>query len=189
MELSAVLSTKISPLICFLILWRLQFLHYLAAENSCGANQTMQLHRLIWSVPLLYASAVNSVSHKALHLHVSLWIPYMYILLDNLIMSHMQRLDGLVASTAVHSKAMVLFLLIHCELLLPLFTWLFLCLVLVLTVVSFLVLHLSCGEERAGCFTLIALWCHVAVSILCFVHIVSWVGLQCEIVAFPGHTH
>ena len=81
----------------------------------------------------------------------------MYILLDNLIMSHMQRLDGLVASTAVHSKAMVLFLLIHCELLLPLFTWLFLCLVLVLTVVSFLVLHSSCGIERAGCFTLIAL--------------------------------
>ena len=30
---------------------------------------------------------------------------------------------------------------------------------------------------------------HVAVSVLCLFLTVSWVGLQCVIVAFPGHTH
>ena len=31
-------------------------------------------------------------------------------------------------------------------------------------------------------------YCHVAVSIVCLLLVVPWVGLQCVIVAFPGHT-
>ena len=30
-------------------------------------------------------------------------------------------------------------------------------------------------------------WCHVTVSVLCL--LLTWVGLQCVIVAFPSHTH
>ena len=37
-----------------------------------------------------------------------------------------------------------------------------------------------------GCFTLIAYWCHVTVSILCLFLMVPWVGLQCVIMARTG---
>ena len=48
--------------------------------------------------------------------------------------------------------------------------------------------HLG-GEKKNGCFTLIAFQCHLTVSVLCLFLTVPWVGLQCVIVAFPGHTH
>ena len=40
-----------------------------------------------------------------------------------------------------------------------------------------------------GCFTLLAFCCHMTVNILCLFLTVLWVGLQCVIVAFSGHTH
>ena len=48
----------------------------------------------------------------------------------------------------------------------------------------------SSGEEEiAGCFTLIV-FLHLSVfSALCLFLMVSWVGLQCVIVAFPSHTY
>ena len=54
---------------------------------------------------------------------------------------------------------------------------------------SFLVLKTSRFEERAGCYTFIAFYCHTTVSILCFFNTVLYVGLQYVIVAIPGHTH
>ena len=51
----------------------------------------------------------------------------------------------------------------------------------------------SSGRERiAGCFTLIvfllALFLFLIFGALCL-FLLSWVGLQCVIVAFPGHTY
>ena len=44
--------------------------------------------------------------------------------------------------------------------------------------------------ERARCFTFIVLLArHVAVIVLCLFLYGPWAGLQCVIVAFPGHTH
>ena len=39
------------------------------------------------------------------------------------------------------------------------------------------------------CFTLIAFWCHVTVSVLWLLLAVPLVALQCVIVAFTDHTH
>ena len=36
---------------------------------------------------------------------------------------------------------------------------------------------------------LVAFLYHVTVSILCLFLTVPWVGMQCVIVVFPGHTH
>ena len=47
--------------------------------------------------------------------------------------------------------------------------------------------HLA-EEERTGCFTLIASWCLVTVNVLWFSLAMPWVGLQCVILVFPGHT-
>ena len=93
---------------------------------------------------------------------------------------------------SVWSKAMVLLLLIH---------WLF---VLSLYGVGVVIgpcyallrglsLLQSYGRGRiAGCFTLIvfllALFFFVF-GVLCLFLTMSWVGLQCVIVAFPGHTY
>ena len=49
---------------------------------------------------------------------------------------------------------------------------------------SFLVLQSTSWEKVSTC---IALWRHVTVSILCLFLVAPWVGLQCAIVAFPGH--
>ena len=46
-----------------------------------------------------------------------------------------------------------------------------------------------CFVMRAGRFTLIMSFCHVTVSALCLFLAVPLVGLQCVIVALPGHTH
>ena len=50
--------------------------------------------------------------------------------------------------------------------------------------------HLA-EEEIAGCFTLIVflLGLLIVFGALCLFLAVSWVGLQCVIVAFPGHTY
>ena len=44
-------------------------------------------------------------------------------------------------------------------------------------------------EERAGCFFLLSYRCLVNVIVGCLYFRVPWVGLQCVIMAFPGHTH
>ena len=43
-------------------------------------------------------------------------------------------------------------------------------------------------RDRNCCFTLFCS-CHVLCSFLCFVLVVPRAGMQCVIVAFPGHTH
>ena len=50
--------------------------------------------------------------------------------------------------------------------------------------------HLA-EEEIAGCFTLIVFLLELLIvfGALCLFLAVSWVGLQCVIVAFPGHTY
>ena len=50
----------------------------------------------------------------------------------------------------------------------------------------FLVLHHLAWEVRAGCFTVIVSWWHVAIIVLCLFLTVSWFSVQCVIVAFPG---
>ena len=49
--------------------------------------------------------------------------------------------------------------------------------------------HLD-GEERAGCFNFnfILMSCDMTVGVLWLFLMVPWVGLQCVIVVFPGHT-
>ena len=36
---------------------------------------------------------------------------------------------------------------------------------------------------------LVELPCHLTISGLCLFLVVPWIGLQCVILAFPGHTH
>ena len=48
-------------------------------------------------------------------------------------------------------------------------------------------LHMVKSELIA--LLLLCSWCHVAVIVLCFLLKVPRVGLQGEIVAFPGHTN
>ena len=50
--------------------------------------------------------------------------------------------------------------------------------------------HLA-EEEIAGCFTLFVFLLELLIffGALCLFLAVSWVGLQCVIVAFPGHTY
>ena len=50
----------------------------------------------------------------------------------------------------------------------------------------FLVCNHLTGKEKAG---LIAFKFHFTVCVLWLVLAVSWVALQCVIVAFPGHIH
>ena len=88
-------------------------------------------------------------------------------------------------SSAEHSKAVVLLLLIHCLLLPPLFCgglWLVRDLLSRLAIVSL-------GKKIASCFTLIAFKCHLTVSVLCFFVTLLQVGLQFLNVAFSSHTH
>ena len=44
------------------------------------------------------------------------------------------------------------------------------------------------GEVKAIYFTLIVLLMSLTVSVMWLFLVVSWVGLQCVIVVFPGHT-
>ena len=48
--------------------------------------------------------------------------------------------------------------------------------------------HLA-EEERTCCFTLFSSLCYVSVGGLSLFLEIMWFGLQCVIVAFPGHTH
>ena len=48
---------------------------------------------------------------------------------------------------------------------------------------------ISLGKRELVALLLLSFCCHVAVSGLCFFLTVPWVGLQCVIGAFPGHTH
>ena len=104
---------------------------------------------------------------------------------------HLFKSQISVESAAVRSKAVALFLLIYCLLLLPLFLGggliigpCFVFAVLsVITSSAFISL-----KKRAECFTLMVYFCHVAVIFLCLFLMMHCVGLQYLIVAFPGHT-
>ena len=72
---------------------------------------------------------------------------------------------------AVHYKAVVLRMKIHCWLLL---------------IIAPIVLRI---EDRTSCFYFIGFWCHVNVGIMYLFLAVPWVDLQCVIMVFPGHTH
>ena len=59
------------------------------------------------------------------------------------------------------------------------------------------IFNMNCLLKRLSSFAilslgkreLVAFWCHVTVSILGLFLTVPCIGLQCVIVAFPGHTH
>ena len=48
---------------------------------------------------------------------------------------------------------------------------------------------ISLGEGELVVLLELSSPCYVAVSVLCLFLTVMWVGLQCVIVTFPGHTH
>ena len=79
---------------------------------------------------------------------------------------------------SVCSKAMVLLLLIHWLFVLSLFGW-------VGVVIG------PCYALLSGCFTLIIFLLALSLvhGALCLFLTVSWIGLQCVIVAFSGHTY
>ena len=52
---------------------------------------------------------------------------------------------------------------------------------------SFAIISQSKKEKIA--LLLLSTWWHVAVSVLCLCLAVSWAGLHCVIVQFPGHAH
>ena len=92
---------------------------------------------------------------------------------------------------SVCSKAMVLLLLIHWLFVLSLFGWEGVVIGPCYALLSGLSLLQSSGRGRiAGCFSLIVflLGLFLVFGALCLFLTVSWVGLQCVIVAFPGHT-
>ena len=62
---------------------------------------------------------------------------------------------------------------------------------LVSTVVymQYLVSFLVCNHFNEVALLLLSSCGHLAVSVLCLFLTVPWVGLQCVIVAFPGHSH
>ena len=95
------------------------------------------------------------------------------------------------ASAALHSKEMVLLLLVHCLLLLSLCV-VVLCLVLifytVLSVISRFAI-ISMGYRELVALFQLSSCCHVAVSFLLLFLTLPWVGLKCVIVSFPVHTH
>ena len=101
-------------------------------------------------------------------------------------------LGPLMASAAVHSKAVVQLLFVHCVLLLSLFVvyWVFVKFCSILWPFWFCN-HLP-GEEQVGCFTFFSFfcsWCHIAVVLLWLFLAVLWVGLWYVIVAIPVHIY
>ena len=48
---------------------------------------------------------------------------------------------------------------------------------------------ISLSQRELVALLLLSLCCHVAVGFLYLFLVVQWVGLQCVIVAFPGHIH
>ena len=94
------------------------------------------------------------------------------------------------ASATVHSKVVVLLLLIHCLLLLQLFM-LFVfgpCLYVQYLVSSLVLRSYFCWIELGALLQLSA-WCLVTVSVLWLFLTSRCVGLQCVIVVFPAHSH
>ena len=92
----------------------------------------------------------------------------------------------------VCSKAMVLLLLILWLYVLSLFGWVDVVNGSCYALLSGLSLLQSSGRGRiADCFTLsvFLLALFLVFGALCLFLTVSWVGLQCVIVAFPGHTY
>ena len=96
------------------------------------------------------------------------------------------------ANAAVHSKAVVLLLLlIYClinfpllvgDLFLSLFCYALLC-------VHFSFAIILKRKRKLVALLLLSYRCIVTIDVLWLLLKVPWVGLQCEIVVFPAHTH
>ena len=97
----------------------------------------------------------------------------------------------MVGLASVCSKAIVLLLLIHWLYVLSLLGWLGVVIAPCYALLSGLSLLQSAGRGRiAGCFALVFLLALFLVfGALCLFLTMSWVGLQCVIAAFPGHSY
>ena len=96
-----------------------------------------------------------------------------------------------VAWAAVHSKAVVLLLLIYCLMYFPLFVGV---LCLSLFCYSLLCVHSSFAiilkrKRKLVALLLLSYRCIVTINVLWLFLAVLWVGLQHAIVEFPDHTH
>ena len=89
------------------------------------------------------------------------------------------------ASSAVHSEAVVLLIFIHCLLFIHCGAIVFGPRFVMQYFVLFLVLPPSRKEKHSW---LIDFYCLAVIVIYCF-HTMPWVGLWCMNVAFPCHTH
>ena len=93
--------------------------------------------------------------------------------------------------SAVHSKAVVLLLLIYCYMYLPLFVGV-LCWYLfwyaLLYVLSSFAITLTRKRELVA-LLLLSFGCLATVNVLWLFFMVRWVGLQFVIVVFPYHSH
>ena len=97
------------------------------------------------------------------------------------------------AWAAFRSKAVVLLLLIYCLMYFPLFMGV-LCLFLFCYMYALLCVHSSFAiilkrKKKLAALLLLSYRCIVTINILWLFLTVPWVGLQCEIVLFPDHTH
>ena len=101
------------------------------------------------------------------------------------------HLSASVLLTTVHSKVVVLLLLIYCQLLLPLWGSVFVPCFVVHCFVSFLVLQSSWWGRESWLLYLVGLPGALCLLLFCGVMflVVPWVGLQCVIVVFPDHNH
>ena len=95
-----------------------------------------------------------------------------------------------VGSAAVHSKAVALLLLIQCFFLLPWFVgfyaWSLFCSAILSVLSSFAII--SPRKRELVALLAFSSWCPVTVIVFVFSSRCLWVGLQCVIVVFPGHT-
>ena len=95
------------------------------------------------------------------------------------------------AQTAVHSKAVVLLLLIYCLMYFPFFVGV---LCLSLFCYALLCVHSSFAiilkrKRKLVVLLLLSYRCILTMNVLRLFLTVPWVGLQCVIVVFPNHTH
>ena len=95
------------------------------------------------------------------------------------------------AQAAVRYKAMVLLLLIYCLMYFLLFVGV---LCLSLFCYALLCVHSSFGiilkkKRKLVVLLLLSYRCIITINVLRHFFTVPWVGLQCVLVVFPGHTH
>ena len=95
------------------------------------------------------------------------------------------------AKAAVHSKAVILLLLIYCLMYFPLFVG-----VLCLSLFCYALLCLHSGvaiilkrKRKLVALLLLSYRCIVTINVMWLFLTVPWVGLQRVIMVFPDHTH